>query len=119
MADLDAVYRAVDENEARFAADLRRAVRQPSISSQGIGVRECASLLATMMRDIGIDARVMETAGHPVVYGEIRAPRPDARHLQPLRCTAARTARRVDPPTVRGHDRGWRDVWPRNDRREG
>ena len=78
MADMDTVYRAVDENEARFVADLQRVVRQPSISSQNIGVRECAALLVAMMGDLGMDARVMETAGHPVVYGEIRAPRADA-----------------------------------------
>ena len=96
MAELDTVYRAVDENEARFVADLQRVVRQPSISSQNIGVRECAALLVAMMGDLGMDARVMETAGLPVVYGEIRAPRrrcADAGHLQPLRCAAARPAR--------------------------
>jgi acetylornithine deacetylase/succinyl-diaminopimelate desuccinylase-like protein len=78
MAGIDAVYRAVDENAERFVADLQRVVRQPSISSQNIGVRECADLLVAMMGELGIAARVMETDGLPVVYGEIRAPRPDA-----------------------------------------
>src|SRR5215471_4627153 len=78
MATLDNVYRAIDENRERFIADLQRVVRQPSISSQNIGVRECAALLVSMMADLGIEARVMETAGLPVVYGEIRATRPDA-----------------------------------------
>src|SRR6476646_8622595 len=78
MTDLNPVYQAIDANEARFVADLQRVVRQPSISSQNIGVRECAALLTEMMRDLGMDARVMETAGLPVVYGEIRAPRADA-----------------------------------------
>lgn len=78
MTDLDAVYQAVDANDERFVADLQRVVRQPSISSQNIGVRECAALLVAMMQDLGMDARVMETAGLPIVYGEIRAPRADA-----------------------------------------
>lgn len=78
MAGLDAVYRAVDENAGRFVADLQRVVRQPSISSQNIGVRECAELIVAMMGELGIAARVMETDGLPVVYGEIRAPRADA-----------------------------------------
>lgn len=78
MADLPAVYAAVDRERERFIADLQRAVRQPSISSQRIGVRECAALLVAMMGDLGIAARVMETAGLPVVYGEIRAPDPAA-----------------------------------------
>jgi len=78
MTDLDAVYQAVDANDERFVADLQRVVRQPSISSQNIGVRECAALLVAMMQDLGMDARVMETAGLPIVYGEVRAPRADA-----------------------------------------
>jgi len=78
MADLDAVYAAIDREQGRFVGDLQRAVRQPSISSQGIGVRECAALLVEMMGDLGIAARVMETDGLPVVYGEIRAPDPAA-----------------------------------------
>ncbi len=78
MGDLGAVYAAVERERERFIGDLQRVVRQPSISSQGIGVRECAELLVTMMGDLGIDARVLETAGLPVVYGEIRAPNPDA-----------------------------------------
>lgn len=78
MADLTAVYEAVDRERERFIADLQRVVRQPSISSQRIGVRECAELLVEMMGDLGIAARVMETEGLPVVFGEIRAPDPDA-----------------------------------------
>lgn len=78
MSDLDAVYAAIDRERERFVGDLQRVVRQPSMSSQGIGVRECAELLVAMMGDLGIDARVMETAGLPVVFGEIRSPLPDA-----------------------------------------
>jgi acetylornithine deacetylase/succinyl-diaminopimelate desuccinylase-like protein len=78
MPTFDDISRVIDDEQARFIADLQRAVRQPSISSQNIGVRECAALLVSMMGEIGIDARVMETAGLPVVYGEIRSPRADA-----------------------------------------
>lgn len=78
MSDPNAVYAAIDRERERFIGDLQRVVRQPSISSQGIGVRECAELLVAMMGDLEIDARVLETAGLPVVYGEIRAPDPAA-----------------------------------------
>src|SRR5436305_13025895 len=78
MAALDTVYGAVDAHAEQFVADLQRVVRQPSISSQKIGVRECAELLVAMMGDLGIAARVMETEGLPVVYGEIRSPHADA-----------------------------------------
>jgi len=78
MSELSEVRRAVDDGFEESVAALQRVVRQPSISSQNIGVRECAALLVEMMTDIGIDARVMETEGLPVVYGEIRSARADA-----------------------------------------
>ncbi len=75
---LDRVYRAIDAEQGRFVADLQRLVRQPSISSQNVGVRECAELLVAMMAEVGIAGRVLETDGLPVVYGEIHSPRADA-----------------------------------------
>lgn len=68
----------VDAERDRFVELLRRVIRQPSVSSQNRGVRECAALLVEEMRAIGIEARVMETAGLPVVFGELRSARPDA-----------------------------------------
>ncbi|HYI14089.1 MAG TPA: M20/M25/M40 family metallo-hydrolase, partial [Thermomicrobiales bacterium] len=69
---LEAVLRTINERAGEHVAALQRVVRQPSISSQDIGVRECAELLVSMMSELGIDARVMETAGRPVVFGHIR-----------------------------------------------
>jgi acetylornithine deacetylase/succinyl-diaminopimelate desuccinylase-like protein len=78
MADLDAVFQAVDDGFDESVRQLQRLVQQPSISSQNIGVRECADLLVTMMSELGITAQVMETDGLPVVFGEIRSQRPNA-----------------------------------------
>ena len=78
---MDTVYRAVDEHAERFVADLQRLVRQPSISSQNVGVRECAALLVELMGEVGVAGRVIETDGLPVVYGVIRAGRDDAPRL--------------------------------------
>lgn len=78
MADLNQVYQYVDQHAEAEIADLQRVVRQPSISSSGTGVRECAELLVSLMQDAGIEARVMETEGLPVVFGTISASRPDA-----------------------------------------
>ena len=75
---LEAVLRTIDERAGEHVAALQRVVRQPSISSQDIGVRECAELLVSMMTELGIDARVMETARRPVVFGEIRTTLPNA-----------------------------------------
>lgn len=77
MADLQNVYSYIDDHKDSMIADLQRVVRQPSISSTGTGVRECAALLVEMMTDLGIDAQVMETAGLPVVFGQINEAGPD------------------------------------------
>src|SRR5262249_21698554 len=45
-------------------------VRQPSISSQGIGVEDCAHLLVDTMGRSGLAARLLPTRGYPVVFGE-------------------------------------------------
>lgn len=78
MTDLSPVYAYVDEHADRMVADLQRLIRQPSISSANLGVRECAELLVEMMGDVGITARVIETDGLPVVYGEINSDRPES-----------------------------------------
>jgi acetylornithine deacetylase/succinyl-diaminopimelate desuccinylase-like protein len=51
-------------------ADLMRLIRQPSISAQNIGVQECAAIEETLLRDAGLETRLLETSGHPMVYGE-------------------------------------------------
>jgi acetylornithine deacetylase/succinyl-diaminopimelate desuccinylase-like protein len=50
--------------------ELARLCNQPSISSQGLGMRECATLVADLLRSRGIAAQVMGTGGYPVVFGE-------------------------------------------------
>ncbi|MBX6342568.1 MAG: M20/M25/M40 family metallo-hydrolase, partial [Thermomicrobiaceae bacterium] len=78
MTDLSPVYRYVDERAEAMVADLQRLIRQPSISSANVGVRECAHLLVEMMADVGIAARVIETDGLPVVFGEAKSASPHA-----------------------------------------
>jgi acetylornithine deacetylase/succinyl-diaminopimelate desuccinylase-like protein len=45
-------------------------VAQPSISAQGIGLNECAALVADMLRTRGFTAEIMDTEGAPVVFAE-------------------------------------------------
>ncbi|MEA2524995.1 MAG: hypothetical protein QOF01_2195 [Thermomicrobiales bacterium] len=61
----------VEQNQARFLDELREYCRTPCITGQGVGVRESAALTAEVLRSHGITAQVLETAGAPVVYGEI------------------------------------------------
>ncbi len=81
VTDLQSVYQYIDDHADSMIADLQRVIRQPSISSANVGVRECANLLVEMMTDLGIDARVAETKGLPVVFGRINEAGPDAHTL--------------------------------------
>ena len=44
----------------------------PNVSSDSLNVRKNAEYIQTMMKKRGIDTRIMETQGNPVVYGEIK-----------------------------------------------
>src|ERR1051325_10733321 len=72
--DLAPIHQYVESQKDRFIEQLRNLVRQPSISSQNNGVKECAEMIRGMMQEIGIAARVLPTAGQPVVFGHFKAP---------------------------------------------
>jgi acetylornithine deacetylase/succinyl-diaminopimelate desuccinylase-like protein len=64
----------VRANGARFVQELYDLLRIPSLSgdpAHASDVRKAAEWLAAHMQGLGLDkVQVMETAGHPVVYGE-------------------------------------------------
>lgn len=68
------IFQSLDSKKDWHLHTLFTLLRQPSISTQNIGVRECASLLRSIMEDCGIDAKILETKGDPVVYGEVSHP---------------------------------------------
>src|SRR5215207_5167670 len=67
---LQAISAYVDEHAEPMLEQLKTLVRQPSISAQDVGVKECAELLAEMMRADGIDTQILPTAGQPVIVGK-------------------------------------------------
>jgi acetylornithine deacetylase/succinyl-diaminopimelate desuccinylase-like protein len=71
---MDDVFAYVESNRARFVDELCALLRQPSISTQDTGVRECADLVRRFMADAGAAARLIDTGGYPVVFGEVRSP---------------------------------------------
>jgi acetylornithine deacetylase/succinyl-diaminopimelate desuccinylase-like protein len=71
---LDRVLAACERNRARDLADLFTLLAQPSISTQNVGVRECAELERGLLESAGLDARIIETEGHPFVFGERSGP---------------------------------------------
>jgi acetylornithine deacetylase/succinyl-diaminopimelate desuccinylase-like protein len=63
-----------EKNQQRFLDEMLELLRIPSISAKSErkdDMRKCAELVRKRLLDSGADkAEVMETAGHPVVYGE-------------------------------------------------
>lgn len=68
------VFTYIDSTRDAALLELFTLLRQPSISTQGIGVAETAQVLAGMMRDSGIETKIFETAGFPIVFGEVTSP---------------------------------------------
>ncbi len=64
----------VDANAARFLEELKALVAIPSISTlpeHSADVRRAGAFLVAHLRDqLGLAAELVETAGHPLVYGE-------------------------------------------------
>src|SRR5215217_6030643 len=62
------------KNQQRFLDEMLELLRIPSISAKSErkeDMRKCAELVKQRLLDSGADkAAVMETAGHPAVYGE-------------------------------------------------
>lgn len=64
------VFKYIEEHFDEHLGRLQELVRQPSISAENLGIRECATLIRDYLRRLGCkDARLVETSGNPVVYG--------------------------------------------------
>jgi len=65
-------YRKAHEHQIiREFADL---LSIPNVSSDRENIRKNAEFIREMMIERAIDARIMETAGNPVVFGELKVP---------------------------------------------
>ena len=69
-ARLDTVLAAAEARHDADLADLFRLIAQPSISTQNVGVRECAAIVQEYLESAGLTTRIIETAGQPTVFGE-------------------------------------------------
>ena len=74
--DLQAVFDWIDGHREAAIRDLQRLVQQPSVSAQGIGLEECADLVATLMEAAGLPCQVEQTpGGPPCIFGHLRSGR--------------------------------------------
>ena len=77
-ADVEAIHRHIDAHLEEHVETLREYVRQPSVSVDGLGVPECAGLVAEHYRRLGCgEVEVIETETYPAVwaYYDAGAPR--------------------------------------------
>jgi acetylornithine deacetylase/succinyl-diaminopimelate desuccinylase-like protein len=64
------IFKHIDQHYDEHLSKLQELVRQPSISAENRGVRECAELVRSYFRDLGCkNPKLVETSGFPVVYG--------------------------------------------------
>ena len=63
---MEDIYRWIDEHRQELVEELQTFLRQPSISSRGEGLDECADLLKSIMIKDGIsNARILPVEGGP------------------------------------------------------
>lgn len=74
MLQREKIYAHIDENYEMHLRKVQELIRQPSISAENRGVRECAELIKRYLQDLGCkDSKLVETSGFPVVYGKYDA----------------------------------------------
>jgi acetylornithine deacetylase/succinyl-diaminopimelate desuccinylase-like protein len=67
--ELDSIYRYIDQHLDEHIAMIQEYVRQPSVSVDGKGIRECAELLAGYYRELGCqEVELIETDGSPGIW---------------------------------------------------
>jgi len=69
---MDKINAFIEKNRSRFVQELLPLVTQPSLSTSGLGIQECAELLAGLMRQAGIKTHLLPTPSFPWVYGEVK-----------------------------------------------
>ena len=65
--ELAAVFGHIDGERDRSVARLLDYLRHPSISAQNIGIADVAGRLVDLLTGIGLETRLIPTAGHPMV----------------------------------------------------
>jgi acetylornithine deacetylase/succinyl-diaminopimelate desuccinylase-like protein len=68
---VEVVRRHVEANGAELLSELRQLLTLPNVAADSVNIRRNAHALLAMMQRRGIEARIIETGGPPIVYGEI------------------------------------------------
>jgi acetylornithine deacetylase/succinyl-diaminopimelate desuccinylase-like protein len=71
VQSLPQVFSFIDQQQQGYIERLLAYVARPSISAHGVGIAETADWLLTYLRQMGMDARLLEGKGWPFVYGRL------------------------------------------------
>jgi len=70
MTTLETVHATAMSQQDDNLNDLFTLLRQPSISTQNIGVIECAELELALLQKAGLTTRLLDAPRYPMIYGE-------------------------------------------------
>jgi acetylornithine deacetylase/succinyl-diaminopimelate desuccinylase-like protein len=77
----EAIFKYIDDHLDDHVANVQRWVRQPSVSWDSIGIRECAELVAQNYRELGCtEVEIVEGRYHPGVWAVYDAGAPATVH---------------------------------------
>jgi acetylornithine deacetylase/succinyl-diaminopimelate desuccinylase-like protein len=77
MPNLEKIYRYIEDHKSEHIAKVQEYLRQPSISAENKGIRECAKLLMEYYRRLGCrEVELVETEGHPCIWAYYEAGAP-------------------------------------------
>lgn len=71
-SQIEAVRKYKNAREHEIIKEFVQLLSIPNVSNDQNGVRKNAEFIQNMMAKRGIETRIMETAGNPVVYGELK-----------------------------------------------
>ncbi|HBK81939.1 MAG TPA: hypothetical protein DDZ83_20090 [Nitrospinae bacterium] len=71
---MSAVIEYLRSRREAHLAEFLEYLKIPCISTLNLRIQEGAEHLAALMERAGIETRIMETGGHPAVYGEAKGP---------------------------------------------
>lgn len=66
------LFHHIDDNRDKYLDRLNTLLSQPSVAAQHLGIQETADHVARLLKDIGAEAQIVLTDGHPVVVGDLK-----------------------------------------------
>jgi acetylornithine deacetylase/succinyl-diaminopimelate desuccinylase-like protein len=68
---MEKIFSYLEKHFEEHRDKLRELCRQPSVAAQDLGMAEAAQMVQELLEELGVETRLIETGGYPVVYGEL------------------------------------------------